>query len=91
MKGYFDVGFDEGSSKGVEDLEELCAWVSVDENGLEGVIAISTGDMPTQPMVGSDIKRLETWREVIEELKEKRPTVKYQLCQFDNKTVLEEI
>jgi hypothetical protein len=70
-------------------IEEISAYISVDEDGVEGVLAFHEGDM-WYPMIGADIARNESMR--VWAYKIAAVTgVKICLVKFSNREVMEEI
>lgn len=73
---------------GQQRIEEMFAFVCVDDDGTEGIPAIQVGGM-AMPLVGADMKRVESLRPIANEMA--RSGKKITIVKFTNRIELEVI
>lgn len=73
--------------KGQLRIEQMYAFVVLDEDNTEGIPAIAT-PIGHMPMVGADMKRIDELRPVAEAMA-KESGLKITLCRFEVRTELE--
>jgi hypothetical protein len=71
-------------------IEQMYAFVALDPaDNTEGVPAIPGPGGMALPMVGADMKRVESLRPVAEQMVREHPGMKITLCRFEVRTELE--
>ena len=77
-------------SVGYMPVHAIFAYLSIDEDGNEGVLAGPVGNIACMPLVGADMTRMEALRPLAFQIA-KRFGIQVRLCCFTNKSVLETI
>lgn len=71
-----------------QKIDMLYAWIITEEDGQEGVPAMSTDDGQWMPMIGADTSRIESLRKTALEVARMK-NLPIKLVKFSNVTVLE--
>lgn len=71
-------------------VTEMFAWLAVEENGSEGIIAGPVGRHELMPLVGGDRKRMEALRPVAEYVQQ-QTGLRIKLVRFSEREELESI
>ena len=71
-------------------IERMYAWVCLDEDGTEGVPAVTAENGLTLPLVGADMDRMDSLRELAQGLANSTGTT-MTLCLFEQRSELETI
>jgi hypothetical protein len=70
-------------------IEKIWAWVSVDDDGNEGICAFSSDNGMMMPMIAADEERLESLRGIAEDLSKMAPDRKFRLLKFSTREEVE--
>ena len=72
-------------------IDQLFAFIAVDDEGNEGVCGCTLPDGTLTAMVGADMKRIESLMPIAKELAKRCPDKTIRLCVFKNREEIKQI